>query len=162
MNKTGSPQIILLSKRLTGKFIECMQCHNAFYAPKWLLNRKNTVKFCSNRCYWNNKIGKPTWNKGIIGSVKKNITSFKKLGRTFKGTKKEYKSLHWKINKLWGKPDTCEKCSSSGLIGKKIHWANLSGEYLLDRSDWKRLCAKCHFRLDYKHKIGFEYGSNFL
>jgi len=34
------------------------------------------------------------------------------------------------------------------LTGKKIHWANKSGEYLRDKDDWIRLCCKCHKKYD--------------
>jgi len=35
-------------------------------------------KFCSQKCYWEDKKGKPTWNTGTKGIMKPNKTSFKK------------------------------------------------------------------------------------
>ena len=60
----------------------------------------------------------------------------------------KYIRVHvWVIKKL-GQPDTCSHCERSGLSGRFIHWANLSGKYLYDISDWVRLCAKCHKNYD--------------
>lgn len=125
------------------------------------MKREGGGKYCSYVCYWANKHDEP-WNKGVKGSVKPNKTSFQPLGHHFKISIKEYKSIHLKVNKRFGKPDTCENCLKTGLTGKLIHWANISGEYQLDRSDWKRLCAKCHFKFDYKYRFGFDYESNIL
>lgn len=47
-----------------------------------------------------------------------------------------------------GKPNTCEHCGNSGLVGHKIHWANKNGKYLKRLKDWIRLCAKCHGAFD--------------
>ena len=68
----------------------------------------------------------------------------------WKGDKVSYGALHqWVVRKL-GKPDTCEKCERTGLTGYNIQWANKSGKYLRDLSDWIRLCAKCHYHYDRK------------
>jgi hypothetical protein len=66
----------------------------------------------------------------------------------------EYKVLHHKINKLFGKPTTCEQCNKTNLNGRSISWANLSGEYKVERADWKRLCRFCHMTLDIDHYDG--------
>lgn len=47
-----------------------------------------------------------------------------------------------------GTPDTCEECGRTGLIGRQIHWANVSKEYKRDLADWIRLCQKCHKAYD--------------
>lgn len=43
---------------------------------------------------------------------------------------------------------TCEHCKTSGLLRHKIHWANISRQYKRDKTDWMRLCAKCHKAYD--------------
>lgn len=67
---------------------------------------------------------------------------------SYPGTDQEYARLHAWVKKQLGKPDTCEQCGRSGLYGIAIHWANISGEYKQDASDWARLCAVCHGRFD--------------
>lgn len=139
----------------------CETCSNEFLA------RKDAVKihrvhnrylgrgrFCSRTCqgksYW--KKGHRPWNAGTKGLTKANKTSFKKKKWQFTGTKLEYITLHNKIRKQFGTPDTCEHCHKSNLTGRKIHWANKTGSYLLTREDWIRLCAKCHYLYDGRAK----------
>lgn len=103
------------------------------------------------------------WNKGIKGTHFSPETEFKS-GVTpknsmvfvpdevaFKGTPLEYKRLHHRISKLFGKPEICEDCGCKAT-GKKIHWANATGVYDEDRKNWKRLCAKCHYKFDQQDK----------
>lgn len=71
----------------------------------------------------------------------------------WKGNKVGYKALHDWIFKNFGRPTQCEVCGKDGLKGRQIHWANLSGQYKRDRSDWKRMCAKCHYDYDKEHNL---------
>jgi len=64
------------------------------------------------------------------------------------GDKVKYRGLHNWVERTLGKPDSCEHCPRKGLSGHQIHWANKSGRYLRDVSDWIRLCAKCHSKYD--------------
>lgn len=57
-----------------------------------------------------------------------------------------YRAIHYRIYNLYGKPKKCEECNSENQ--KKYEWANLTGKYGLQRSEWKRLCTKCHRKLD--------------
>ena len=66
----------------------------------------------------------------------------------WKGANASYRAIHIWLENNFGKPEKCEQCGSNGLTGRKIHWANKSGQYLRDRTDWLRLCAKCHVVLD--------------
>jgi hypothetical protein len=61
---------------------------------------------------------------------------------------KTYRKIHKWIEHKLGKPEQCEICKKDGLTGHQIHWANLSGKYLLKVKDWIRLCVKCHKRYD--------------
>ncbi len=66
----------------------------------------------------------------------------------WKGENVGYRGLHeWIYNHL-GQPDACEFCEQTGLSGHKIHWANKSGQYERNLSDWLRLCVSCHKRYD--------------
>jgi hypothetical protein len=67
---------------------------------------------------------------------------------TWKGNKAGYRSKHCWIVKYYGQPTTCEHCQTGNLVGHSIHWANISGRLLRERSDWLRLCARCHGLFD--------------
>jgi hypothetical protein len=67
---------------------------------------------------------------------------------TWKGDKVSYSGIHKWINKQLGKPTTCEECKTTNLTGHQIHWANISGKYLRESTDWIRLCATCHVKYD--------------
>lgn len=69
---------------------------------------------------------------------------------TFKGTSAEYRNLHRWVEKMLGRPSKCEHCKKDDLRGRSIHWANKSGAYIKDTSDWLRLCARCHIIHDSK------------
>ena len=56
----------------------------------------------------------------------------------------EYEALHKWVRQQLGTPHRCERCGTTGLTGKQIHWANKSGKYLQEADDWLRLCVKCH------------------
>ena len=71
---------------------------------------------------------------------------------TWTGTVSAYKLLHRRINQRFGRPKVCEDCGSK--TAKKYEWANISGKYLEDRTDWRRLCCKCHKRLDASSFVG--------
>ena len=66
----------------------------------------------------------------------------------WKGENVGYRGLHYWVRSLLGTPDTCEFCGKNGLSGRKIHWANKSGEYKHNITDWLRLCVKCHKAYD--------------
>jgi len=59
-----------------------------------------------------------------------------------------YQGIHARVRKLWGKADHCENeyCSSKSKV---YEWANMSGEYIEERYDWKQMCHSCHFKYDY-------------
>lgn len=63
---------------------------------------------------------------------------------------REYYNLHQNIRYRWGKASLCEDDTSH--IATRFHWANLSGDYREDRSDWRQLCPKCHYKFDLERK----------
>lgn len=65
----------------------------------------------------------------------------------WKGDNVSYRALHSWVVRWLGRPNKCERCGRVGY-GHWMHWANLSGNYLRDLSDWIRLCAKCHVNYD--------------
>lgn len=68
--------------------------------------------------------------------------------------KQEYNTIHKWVQYNFKKTGVCEHCDTSGLTGRYIHWANVSGKYKKQRSDWKELCAKCHQIFDKRYKEG--------
>jgi len=71
----------------------------------------------------------------------------------WKGSDVGYRSLHSWVIRQKGQPNKCEDCGEDNLVGHLIHWANISGKYKRDLTDWKRLCVKCHSKFD-KLKYG--------
>lgn len=104
------------------------------------------------------------WNKGLKGIQKSNSGSFKKGEHRspktefrkgpeenhprWKGDKVGYGALHDWIRKRLGTPKFCEDCGNRKLKHRQYHWANVSGKYIRDLNDWRRLCVKCHSKLD--------------
>lgn len=67
---------------------------------------------------------------------------------------KKYGSTHDWIKRYFGKPNFCEHCGSK--TAKKFEWANISGEYKRERTDWLRLCTSCHHKYDNSRKTMWE------
>lgn len=88
----------------------------------------------------------PEWKKKISDAQKGG------KGNNWKGDKAVYNSIHHWVRDTFGRPATCEYCKGN-FTGLKIHWANISGQYKRDRSDWVRLCAKCHRKYDRENPI---------
>lgn len=104
-------------------------------------------KFCSKKCSGENRI--PI----MLGRHHSEDTK-RKIGKAnsgeassgWKGDKISYNGLHWWIRRHFGKPQLCEDCGTT--IAKIFDWANISGLYSRERSDWKRLCRSCHIKFD--------------
>lgn len=109
----------------------CLKCNIAFYKRPCEVKRGET-KFCSRQCY--DQHGSRI-NKG-------------ERHHNWKGDKVGYKELHAWVARWLGKPSKCEFCKKDGFKGKSIDWANKSGKYLRDLSDWIRLCKPCHKMYD--------------
>lgn len=73
----------------------------------------------------------------------------------WKGDEVGYNALHTYINRKLGKPRECMDCGFTSDNGRQFHWANISGNYTRDLSDWERLCASCHYKKDKIHKKGW-------
>lgn len=64
-----------------------------------------------------------------------------------------YRSIHYWIEKICGKPNYCVNCER--IDKKRYEWANISGRYLKKEKDWRRLCSSCHRTMD-GHNIKFQ------
>lgn len=54
---------------------------------------------------------------------------------------------HKRVWKLLGKATRCDSSLCNGK-SKTFGWANISGDYSEDVSDWKQLCMSCHKKYD--------------
>lgn len=116
----------------------CYQCNRESSTPLSAYARK-TKHFCSQACY-------TKYQKGaIVGDNHHN----------WKGDNVGYYALHSWVERQLGKPLKCESCGTSEP--RKYEWANKSGDYLRDVSDWLRLCTPCHRMHDKKLLIFREY-----
>lgn len=95
--------------------------------------------------------GHKPWNTGLKVRLSPK-SEFKKgvmVGEKHPGWKGDlvgYHGIHKWIGRKLGVPNKCENCGVT--TAKKFEWANLSGEYKRDLSDWKRLCTSCHQKHD--------------
>ncbi len=84
------------------------------------------------------------WNKNVeIGHQKLEKSPF------WKGENVGYSAVHKSLKRNFGNPSECSSCKKKGeRIGKlwNIEWANVSGRYLRDKSDYIALCRKCHYK----------------
>lgn len=125
-----------------GKNIKCENCKGEFYAPNWWL--KKGAKYCSKECYWESKHDEP-WNKGKKGLTRGNSGSFSHKKSVHSLSLSEYKYIHYKVRRLFGDPTECVHC---GDTKSRLEWANMSGQYRFERSDWIQLCPGCHYKFD--------------
>lgn len=54
--------------------------------------------------------------------------------------------LHVWVEKELGTPRECWDCGTTE--DRRYAWANISGEYKQETSDWERLCYPCHAKKD--------------
>ncbi len=116
----------------------CIECGLEFERKKNYYGKAWTeVKCCSPVCA----------NKQVS---KTNLIKFKDETKhpKWKGDKVGYYGVHDWITKHYGQPKKCEKCGLNDE-NRKYHWANISLNYLRNRTDWKRLCVSCHRLYDY-------------
>lgn len=124
---------------------------------------KGNVKLHSKNCETCNIEFKRKCSRARFCSKKcvRNITTFRKGHResgaktNWKGEHASYSAKHHWIKRHRGSPNFCEHCKKSNLRRRQYHWANISGKYFRELSDWIRLCIKCHLKFDKdnKHKL---------
>lgn len=84
--------------------------------------------------------GNDPWNKGLKGI---NLGSKNWM---WKGENAGYHAIHIWLKTNYGKASKCEHCGTKKA--KRFEWANISGEYKRDISDYLQLCSKCHHKYD--------------
>lgn len=106
--------------------------------------------------------GNDPWNKNLTKETDERIKRYgekmsNELHWKWKGDEVEYRALHAWVERQLGKPTKCEHCDKDNLVGQQINWANKSGEYKRDITDWIRLCVKCHRKYD--NQLKKQYGN---
>lgn len=107
------------------KFI-CIICERTYFKSPY---HKEKTKTCSNEC-------RIKYTAKIISGEQNWI---------WKGDRVGYGALHNWVKRQLGKAIYCENDNSHRGV---FHWANKSGEYKRDVSDWKQLCPPCHSSFD--------------
>ena len=87
-------------------------------------------KFCSRKCYY--EYGRP-----LIRGANHHL---------WKADSVSYHAIHKWVIRYLGQPNECENCGTTDAAA--FDWANISGEYRRDLSDWARLCRSCHHLID--------------
>ena len=64
----------------------------------------------------------------------------------WKGDNACYTSKHQWVYRHFGTPSKCEFCGTDHA--KRFDWANVSGKYIREKTDWIRLCKSCHTNFD--------------
>ena len=73
---------------------------------------------------------------------------FGQRASAWKGKKAGYSAKHKWIQNNYGKANHCEK--QDELCHGNFHWANISGKYKRDITDYMQLCSLHHVRMDRK------------
>lgn len=71
-----------------------------------------------------------------------------KDARCWKGESAGYVAKHLWIVKHYGSANKCENPNCKFENPKRYEWANISGVYHRERSDYMMLCPSCHRRMD--------------
>ena len=101
------------------------------------IGEANKISLIGNRPWNKGLVGvQKSWNKGIKNGNKKRLELIKN---------KKYRKLHTWVESKKGKPKKCCFCKKET---GRFHWANISGLYLDNLSDWMELCVSCHFKYD--------------
>lgn len=113
--------------------VSCQDCSLKFFVYPSRISQ-GRGKFCSKTCRSRFSMGKRVGDKAAA----------------WKGDGITYGSMHNWISHVLGRPSLCENCETTTAV--RFEWANLSGEYKRDISDWARLCKSCHMLIDDVHR----------
>lgn len=125
-------------------------------------SRQGRTKFCSKKCRDDNYVRplgiKPNFVNGNKGWFTKGERSDSNHPN-WVGDKVGYNALHTWVHRKLGPAHKCDECGRTEIPkGKQrfFQWANLSGEYKRDVSDWKQMCCVCHRKYDKITKLSRE------
>ena len=86
--------------------------------------------------------------KAKISASLRNMTA--EQSRAWKGQEAGYHAVHLWLTAHYDKGSVCEACGTDRA--SRLEWANISGEYKRERSDYKVLCPSCHRLMDINGK----------
>lgn len=122
--------------RLRSLIVKCKNCSKKFNKYRFG-SYDEPRKFCCHKC--------------ATDFYKENFPQGKKH-HLWKGKKASYITQHQWINRNCGKANKCEDCNVKRA--KRYHWANISGKYKRNVSDYKQLCVSCHLKYDHLKQYG--------
>lgn len=67
-------------------------------------------------------------------------------------SEKNYRAIHARIYKAYGKADHCENLECKGK-SKKFEWSNKDHQYTFEREKWQQLCRSCHKLYDLRFSV---------
>ena len=125
--------------------LKCHYCKNMYLVTP---NRKEVSKYCSVVCRSTDKEYLKLLSNSQKGKPRPQTTG--KLNGMWKEGKKGYEAVHVWVGKHFECLGCCEHC---GISKDKVRliWANVNHKYSTERSDWLRLCDKCHTSYDIKY-----------
>lgn len=106
------------------------------------------IAVCKNNLGIYAQKGNEPWNKGTKGISPSNKTSFKKgqfkgeKHPAWKGDTAGYWAIHDWLKRYYGKATKCSYGHKKNV--KRFVWANKTGNYKRDISDWHQLCNRCN------------------
>ena len=112
----------------------CEICNVVFHRWKY-----QKPRFCGRECLYASQRINP--NKGTFiytGKSGEEHHNWK--------TKPGYDALHDWVRRHKGKAKHCEQCGDNEP--RAYNWANISGEYKRELSDFKSMCVPCHMEYD--------------
>jgi hypothetical protein len=92
---------------------------------------------------------------GKLGEKNPRFGKTNEQSTRWKGDAVGYCGVHDWMTENFGQPKHCESCGTTDE-NNRYEWANISGEYRRDRSDFIRLCKRCHNDMDgvNAHQVG--------
>lgn len=111
--------------------MNCKVCGTQFKTKPSRVAQGNG-KFCSQKCYFLDKKGRP--NPKVRG----------KLHGQWKGQSVSYIGLHKFLRENKPKPNKCESCGKSA----RLDIACVTGKYTRNFEDYQWLCRSCHRKFD--------------
>lgn len=123
----------------------CLVCGKKFAKRERVsLSEWKRRKYCSRSCQNKDRVGEPSTKKGKHYPHLQGENHY-----AWKGDDVGYFALHSWLRRTKGSPDRkCTECSST--TAKRYEWANISGEYKRDATDYRSLCKSCHQKETYK------------
>lgn len=142
------------------KKLNCEYCNKEFLTKAW--NAKTCSSYCNTRNWRKNNPEKNIqikriWRRknGVLerGSLElkrkisndaKNYVARGSEHPNWKGDQVGYRSIHRWVERYLNKAKYCTNNPSH--FSARFHWANISGEYKRDLSDWRQLCPACNYK----------------